>query len=138
MDCRQLISDPTTKAAWQVSAANEFGRLAQGIGGWIKGTDTIKLIQANELPADLSTHLSKIRLHRTTTKGRKISDMDDCGWKSNRLSGSHQMETIKILLNRVETTPGAQFCSANITNFYLNTTMDCHKLVRITSSQTRS
>jgi hypothetical protein len=52
MEYWQLISDPATKAAWQLSAANEFGRLAQGVGGWIKGTDTIKFIHGNELPAD--------------------------------------------------------------------------------------
>jgi hypothetical protein len=30
-----LISNPTTRNTWQVSAANEFGRLVQGVGGQI-------------------------------------------------------------------------------------------------------
>jgi hypothetical protein len=32
MEYRQLITDPETCEAWQISAANEFGRLAQGVG----------------------------------------------------------------------------------------------------------
>jgi hypothetical protein len=36
MEYRQLITDPATRDAWQLSAANEFGRLAQGVGGRIK------------------------------------------------------------------------------------------------------
>jgi hypothetical protein len=48
MEYWQLISNLATKAAWQLSAANEFGPLAQGVGGQAKGTDTIKSILANE------------------------------------------------------------------------------------------
>jgi hypothetical protein len=38
---RQLIRDPKYKEKWLQSAANEFGRLAQGVGGRFKGTNTI-------------------------------------------------------------------------------------------------
>jgi hypothetical protein len=33
MTYRQLITDPLTAPVWLRSAANEFGRLAQGVGG---------------------------------------------------------------------------------------------------------
>jgi hypothetical protein len=52
MEYRQLIQDPITKEAWQRSAANEFSRLAQGVGGRIKGTNTIRFIPHTDLPAD--------------------------------------------------------------------------------------
>jgi hypothetical protein len=52
MEYRQLIQDPITKEAWQQSVANEFGRLAQGAGGHIKGTNTIRFIPHTDLPAD--------------------------------------------------------------------------------------
>jgi hypothetical protein len=52
MEYWQLIQDPVTKDAWQRSAANEFGRLAQGVGGRIKGTNTIRFIPHTKLPAD--------------------------------------------------------------------------------------
>ena len=38
---RQLMRDPKYKETWSQSAANEFGRLAQGVGGRFKGTNTI-------------------------------------------------------------------------------------------------
>ena len=41
LNCRQLQRNPKFKAEWNISAANEFG-LANGIGGRIKGTKTIK------------------------------------------------------------------------------------------------
>ena len=37
---RQLIQHPAIGEQWRYSSSNEFGRLAQGIGGRIKGTDT--------------------------------------------------------------------------------------------------
>jgi hypothetical protein len=48
----QLISNPATKVEWQISAANEFGHLTQGISGHIKGTNTIQWIPHAELQQD--------------------------------------------------------------------------------------
>ena len=33
-------------------AANKFGRLAQGVGGRVKGTDTIFFIHKHKIPQD--------------------------------------------------------------------------------------
>jgi hypothetical protein len=40
LNYRQLIHDPKHNKMWSRSAANEFGRLAQGVGGKKKGTNT--------------------------------------------------------------------------------------------------
>jgi hypothetical protein len=48
----QLITDPLTMQDWQQSATNKFGQLAQGIGGRVKGTDTIRFIKRSEIPTD--------------------------------------------------------------------------------------
>ena len=45
LEYRQLLKHERFKEVWNRSAADEFGRLAQGIGGRIKGTDTIRFIQ---------------------------------------------------------------------------------------------
>jgi hypothetical protein len=50
MEYRELISNPATKEIWTKSAANEFGRLAQGVGGRINGTNTIQFIQRSDVP----------------------------------------------------------------------------------------
>jgi hypothetical protein len=47
---RQLLKHPKFKEAWNLSAANECGRLAQGVGNRIKGTDTIFFIHKWEIP----------------------------------------------------------------------------------------
>ena len=50
MKYRQLITHPEFKVVWNRSSANEFGRLAQGIGGRIQGTNTIRFIRKEEVP----------------------------------------------------------------------------------------
>ncbi len=53
LNYRQLMNSPKYKKAWSLSAANEFGQLANGIGGHIKNpTNTIEFIFEHEIPAD--------------------------------------------------------------------------------------
>jgi alpha-amylase/alpha-mannosidase (GH57 family) len=47
---RQLLQHPKYKKEWSRSAEDEFGRLAQGVGNRIKGTDTIHFIHEHEIP----------------------------------------------------------------------------------------
>jgi hypothetical protein len=50
---RQLMNSPKYKKAWSLSAANNIGRLANGIGGCIKNsTNTIEFIFQHEVPGD--------------------------------------------------------------------------------------
>ena len=43
---------PKYEGKWQVSSANKFGYLANGVGGRIKGTNTIKFIKMQNVPKD--------------------------------------------------------------------------------------
>jgi hypothetical protein len=47
LEHRQLIQDETILPVWKKSAAHEFGRLAQGVGGRLEGSNT--MIQHNLL-----------------------------------------------------------------------------------------
>jgi hypothetical protein len=49
---RQLMCESKYNETWSKSAANEFGRLAQGVGGIYKGTNTIFFIHKNQVPHD--------------------------------------------------------------------------------------
>ena len=61
LNYRNLIRLPKYKEIWSRSSANEFGRLANGVGGRIKNpTNTIKFIMEHEVP-----------------KQRKMSHMDN-------------------------------------------------------------
>jgi hypothetical protein len=136
MTYRQQITDPLMKQDWERSAANEFGRLAQGIGGRVKGTDTIRFIKRNEIPADrkpmyprfvceIKPHKVEVNRTRLTLGGNLINYPGDVSTRTA------DMDTIKIILNSTVSTPGAKFCSMDITNFYLNTKMDRPEFVRI-------
>jgi hypothetical protein len=49
---RKLITHPKYQEAWTHSSANEFGRLAQGIGSQNEGTNTIFFVQKKDIPTD--------------------------------------------------------------------------------------
>ncbi len=53
LNYRQLMNSPKYKKTWSLSAANKFGRLANGIGGLIKNpTNTIEFIFQHKVPGD--------------------------------------------------------------------------------------
>ena len=52
LNYRQLINHPKLGEQWQISSANEFERLYQGIGGRAKGTDTIFFIRKEDIPEE--------------------------------------------------------------------------------------
>ncbi|KAL7480170.1 hypothetical protein ACHAW6_005874 [Cyclotella cf. meneghiniana] len=128
LEYRQLLKHPKLGPLWNRSAADEFGRLAQGVGGRIKGTNTIEFIHKSEVPADRFKDVTYIRFvctirtekkdpHRTraTMGGNLINYPDDVG------TPTADLLLIKIFLNSVISTPGAKFANADISNFYLMT-----------------
>jgi hypothetical protein len=64
MDYRGLISDEETFPIWDRAAANEFGRLAQGVGGRIEGSNMIYFIPRSAVPSN-----------KTVTYGRFVVDI---------------------------------------------------------------
>ena len=51
LNYRQLMQSSKHKETWSKSPANEFGRLANGVGGHIKGTNTINFIRKRDIPS---------------------------------------------------------------------------------------
>ena len=105
---RQLLRHPKFKEAWSISAANEFGRLAQGIKGRVKATDTIKFIHKCEIPANQLKDVTYIKFvcqvrtekdepnrTRATFGGNLIHYPDDVG------TPTADLLLIKIFLNSV-------------------------------------
>ena len=138
LEYRQLLKHPKLGPLWNRSAADEFGRLAQGIGGRIKGTNTIEFIHKSEVPADRFKDVTYIKFvctirtekkdpHRTRAMmgGNLINYPKDVGTNMTTLL------LIKIFLNSVISTPGAHFISLDLVNFYLITPLKRTKFATI-------
>jgi hypothetical protein len=52
-------------------------------------------------------------------------------YPGNVTARTAEMETFKIHLNSIILTQGASFCSADVTNFYLNTPMEWEEYVQV-------
>ena len=130
LEYRQLLRHPKFKDAWSISAANEFGRLAQGIKGRVKATDTIQFIRKSEIPLDrlkdvtylkfvcqVRTEKEEPNRTRATFGGNLIHYPDDVG------TPTADLLLIKIFFNSVISTKGARFATADLSNFYLCTPM---------------
>ena len=59
LEYRDLVKGPD-RIVWVKGFSNELGRLAQGVGGRVKGTDTIKFITKKEVPMNYKVTYGKI------------------------------------------------------------------------------
>jgi hypothetical protein len=137
MEYCHLMKGPH-KQAWQHSFANEFGRLAQGVGNRIKGTNTIFFIRPYQIPEDRQGDVTYARIcvnyrpqkeekerTRLTVGGNKINYP---GEVSTPMSDT---TTFKILVNSVISKPNAKCMMGDISNFYLGTPMDRFEYMKI-------
>ena len=135
---RKLISHPKYREVWMHSSANEFWRLAQGVGNRIKGTDTIFFIFKHQVPQDRWKDVTyakfvcelkpnKAETHRTrlTVGGDKVHYPGDVGTPTADLT------LVKMHVNSVISTRGARYMTLDVKNFYLNTPMGRYEYVRI-------
>jgi hypothetical protein len=127
LEYRQLLVHPRYKDVWNRSAADEFGRLAQGIKGRVKATDTIRFIHKHEVPQDRFKDITYIRFvcqvrtekkdpyrTRATMGGNLINYPDDVGTPTANLL------LIKVFFNSVISTPGAKFANAEYVKIKLS------------------
>ncbi len=134
----QANQDPKHKEIWNTSAANEFGRLAQGVGGRVKATNTIFFIHKDQVPKDRMKDVTyssfscnmkpnKTETHRTrlTAGGDRIKYPEDVG------APTADITLVKTLLNSVISTKGAKCVMLDVKDFYLNTPMKRYEYMRI-------
>ncbi len=119
-------------------SANEFGRLANGVGGCIKGTNTIKFINKRDIPSKRMKDVTykkfvcKIRPKKKETHctcfvvgGNKIN------YPGEVATPTAEMLVAKLLFNSVISTHGARFMTMDIANFYLMTPLKHPEYVKI-------
>ena len=110
--------------------ANEFGRLAQGVGGRVKPTNTIFFIQQDQVPinrrkdvtygsfkCDIKPNKTETHHTRLTAGSNLINYSEDVG------TPTADMTLVKIFFNSVISTKGAKCVMFDVKDFYLNTPM---------------
>ena len=138
LNYRQLMTNPKHSKQWHLSSANEFGRLANGVGGRVKGTNTIKFIKETQVPRDRKKDVTygsfqctvrpeKAEPNRTrfTVGGDKIN------YPGEVATPTADMLVAKILFNSVISTPGAKFMTMDISNFYLMTPLKRPEYIKV-------
>jgi hypothetical protein len=86
LNYRQLMRSTKYREAWSLSSANEFGRLANGIGGRIKNPpNTIKFIFHHEVPLERMKDVTYGQFVCATRKGRTQLDTVHCRGRQNQL-----------------------------------------------------
>ena len=134
-----LIKGPE-KDLWTKAYANDLGRLAQGVGNRIDGTNTIFFIPKSDVPPnkrvtygkkEVSIRPNKEETHRVrlTVGGDKLIFDGDTATQCASLT------TTKIHLNSVISTKGARYACMDIKNMYYGTPMDEYEYMRIRFSE---
>jgi hypothetical protein len=124
-----LVQYDSTFPVWNKAAANEFVRLAQGVGGRIEGFNTIFFIPRQALPkgkiitygrfvVDIRPIKSETHRVRLTVGGNLIQYPGDFSTLSAHLT------TSKCLCNSTISTEGATYMCLDVKNFYLGTPLD--------------
>ncbi len=123
----QLMQSTKYQDAWSLSSANEFGRLANGVGGRIKNpTNTIQFIHQHEVPKErmkdvtygqfvctVQPEKAEPNCTRFTVGGDRIN------YPSKVATPTAEMLVAKMLFNSVISTRGARSMTMDISNFYL-------------------
>jgi hypothetical protein len=136
LEYRHIINDASTFTIWNEATANEFGRLAQGVGNRMNGSNTIFFIPRQAVPkvkivtygrfvVDIRPNKSEIHRVRVTVGGNLIQYQ---GYVSTR---SADLTTSKCLWNSTIYTDGAKYMCLDVKTFYLGTSMDTLEYMRI-------
>jgi hypothetical protein len=129
MEYRGLLADNETFPTWDRATANEFGRLAQGGGGRIEGSNTIFFIPRSSIikgktviygrfVVDVQSNKEEVNRVRLAVGGNLIQYPGDVSTRSVDLT------TSKYMWNSIISTVGAKYMCLDINNFYLGTPMD--------------
>jgi hypothetical protein len=132
------MRDPKHAKVWSESLANEFGQLTQGVGGRVKGTNTIFFIQKDQVPTNrrkdvtyssfgckLKPNKEEKHCIQLTAGGDRINYPEDVG------TPTADMTLVKILLNSVISTKEARCVTLDIKDVYLNMPMKRYKYTRL-------
>eukprot|EP00957_Ditylum_brightwellii_P009149 692015-Ditylum_brightwellii.AAC.1 len=137
LEYRHLIKDSKYQKVWVTLCANEFGRLAQGVGKRMpNGTSTIKFITKNQVPDNKKPTYARFVCDVRPQKAEKHRTRITVGCNLIEYPGevhtpTTDMDVAKLLFNSVISTPRARFFTLDIKDFYLNTPMEQYEYIKI-------
>ena len=139
LNYKQLMRNPKYKRKWATSSANEFGRLANGVGGRIKKpTNTIRFVRREEIPKDrrkdvtYGSFVCNVRPEKEEQeRTRFVVGGDRINYPGEVATPTADMMVAKILFNSVVSTKGAKFMTMDISNFYLMTPLKRPEYIRV-------
>ena len=128
-----LRADPDR---WGRGMGNELGRLAQGVGTRMKGTDTIFFIPKSQVPAGRkATYANAVCDHRPLKEEeyrvRVTVGGDRLEYPHDPAAPAASLLESKMIFNSTISTPGARFFSADIKDYFLNNPMEHYEYMRI-------
>jgi hypothetical protein len=139
MEYWHLIKSPKHREKWIHSFANEFGRLSQGVGDRITGTNTIFFIGHDKIPDDHRKDVTYGRMICVNYRPQKIQKershltvggnlINYPGEVSTPISDT---TTAKMVINSTISTPGTRYMVGDISNFYLGTPMTRYEYMKM-------
>ena len=135
---RQLLKHPDYRHDWTISSANEFGRLANGVGGRVKGTNTIEFVTLNSIPRDRRREVTygqfvcTVRPEKAEpNRTRLVVGGDSINYPGEVGTPTAEMLVAKLLLNSTISTRGAKFMTMDISNLYLMTPLERPKYIHM-------
>ena len=143
LEYRYLIKhpNPTTRATWNNVGANEFGRLMKGIGKQrpisqrIPGMNTMKFVHKHKIPSKkkitYSGFVADVRPQKEEKKTIWLTSGNQLHYEGQKSTETAGLETIKIFLNSVISTPNARFACFDIGNMYLSTNLPTPEYMKI-------
>ena len=116
--------------------ANDLGWLAQGVGGRVKGTNTIFFISRSQVPTGRKVTYCQqegtIRPNKAEVyRVRNCAGGDKLVYDGPTATQCASLTTTKILLNSTISTPGARFTCTDVKNFYYDTPMAIFEYMKI-------
>ena len=135
------MGDSTGEAeVWTKACANEFGRLMNGVGGRVAGTNTMRVIHKANIPRDRNVTYANFVCDLQPNKPEKhrvrmCVGGDRLTYPESPSSPAAGMTEVKLLINSTISTKGARFATCDIKDFYLNTPMDRFEYIKIHRSQ---
>jgi hypothetical protein len=131
MKYKDLLKDPKYRKDWSKAAANEFGRLFNGVGKSadgtqrVVGTNTCHWIRRSQVPrgkkVTYAPTIVAIRTEKEEQKRVRITvGGDRLNYPGETSTDTASLDTTKLLINSVLSTPGARMGAIDIPNFYIH------------------